>query len=205
MRSDYTLYGLAIILFIVAIASYVLIAEQNLKIVSAIILAIIGAVLAVAGFLLKPKVQVAASSSAPSATQEPPVDQSAQATVENQLVATPIETESSQMAEIKTEKTVISEASAETPATTPEPAIPTNETMAVTETEAVTPIASEMPKMGLTQVKGIGEKRANQLKANGISSIDDLAKADVAALASKLKVSPKIVEKWVAGAKDLTK
>ena len=52
MRSDYTLYGLAIILFIVAIASYVLIADQNLKIVSAIALAIIGAVLAFAGFLV---------------------------------------------------------------------------------------------------------------------------------------------------------
>ena len=41
--------------------------------------------------------------------------------------------------------------------------------------------------MGLTQVKGIGEKRAAQLKTNGILSIEDLAKSNVADLASKLK------------------
>ena len=59
--------------------------------------------------------------------------------------------------------------------------------------------------VGLTQVKGIGEKRAKQLKALGISSVDDLAKSSAKTLAKKLKISPKTTEKWVASAKELVK
>ena len=57
----------------------------------------------------------------------------------------------------------------------------------------------------LTQIKGIGEKRAAQLKSNGVNNILDLAKCDVADLAEKLKISPKFVEKWIAAAKEQTK
>jgi predicted flap endonuclease-1-like 5' DNA nuclease len=53
----------------------------------------------------------------------------------------------------------------------------------------------------LTKVKGIGEKRAAQLNALGIKTVDDLAKASVDEIAKSLKVSPKIVAKWVEGAK----
>jgi predicted flap endonuclease-1-like 5' DNA nuclease len=55
----------------------------------------------------------------------------------------------------------------------------------------------------LTQVKGIGEKRATQLKALGINSVDDLTKASAKTVAKKLKISPKTVGKWVASAKEL--
>jgi predicted flap endonuclease-1-like 5' DNA nuclease len=57
--------------------------------------------------------------------------------------------------------------------------------------------------LDLTQVKGIGEKRATQLKALGINSVDDLAKASAKTVAKKLKISPKTVNKWVASAKQL--
>jgi predicted flap endonuclease-1-like 5' DNA nuclease len=53
----------------------------------------------------------------------------------------------------------------------------------------------------LTEVSGIGEKRATQLKALGIINVDDLA--SVEDLAKSLKVSPKIVAKWVTRAKQL--
>jgi predicted flap endonuclease-1-like 5' DNA nuclease len=69
---------------------------------------------------------------------------------------------------------------------------------------AITP-PSPAPTIELTQVKGIGEKRATQLKAIGINSVDKLAKASAADIATKLKISPKIVEKWIAGAKELVK
>jgi predicted flap endonuclease-1-like 5' DNA nuclease len=69
---------------------------------------------------------------------------------------------------------------------------------------AITP-PSAAPTIELTQVKGIGEKRAAQLKAIGINSVDELAKASVEDIATKLKISPKIVEKWIAGAKELVK
>lgn len=57
----------------------------------------------------------------------------------------------------------------------------------------------------LTQVKGIGEKRATQLKALGINSVEDLAKASAKTIAKKLQISPKITKKWIASAKKLVK
>jgi predicted flap endonuclease-1-like 5' DNA nuclease len=71
------------------------------------------------------------------------------------------------------------------------------------ETSPLAPVSA--PIMELTQVKGIGEKRAAQLKAIGINSVAELAKASVEDIATKLKISPKIVEKWIAGAKELVK
>jgi len=59
--------------------------------------------------------------------------------------------------------------------------------------------------MELTDVKGVGEKRALQLKAFGILSVEDLAKASADDVAKKLKISPKIVDKWISNAKELTK
>jgi predicted flap endonuclease-1-like 5' DNA nuclease len=66
-------------------------------------------------------------------------------------------------------------------------------------------LAPAAPTIELTQVKGIGEKRAAQLRAIGINSVDELAKASVEDIAAKLKIYPKIVEKWIAGAKELVK
>ena len=84
---------------------------------------------------------------------------------------------------------------------------PKEETEASMEKPAVktapTPAASMAATMDLTQVKGIGEKRAVQLKALGINSVEDLSKASVKTVADKLKISPKTVSKWVATAKEL--
>src|SRR4030042_1073979 len=66
-------------------------------------------------------------------------------------------------------------------------------------------IAAPAPIMDLTQVKGIGEKRAMQLKALGINSVDELANASAKNIAEKLKVSPKIVDKWINSDKELVK
>jgi predicted flap endonuclease-1-like 5' DNA nuclease len=78
-------------------------------------------------------------------------------------------------------------------ATVPQKPATTMETPAMTEA------------LELTQVKGIGEKRATQLKALGISSVDDLAKASAEDIAKKLQISPKITKKWIASAKKLVK
>jgi predicted flap endonuclease-1-like 5' DNA nuclease len=59
--------------------------------------------------------------------------------------------------------------------------------------------------MELTDVKGVGEKRAMQLKAFGILTVDDLAKASAKDVAKKLKISPKIADNWISNAKELTK
>ncbi len=76
---------------------------------------------------------------------------------------------------------------------------------AATVEKAATVAAPAATTMALTQVKGIGEKRATQLKALGINSVDDLSKASAKTLAKKLKVSPKIAGNWIANAKELVK
>lgn len=65
-------------------------------------------------------------------------------------------------------------------------------------TEKVAPTRVE-----LTQVKGIKEKRAEQLRALGITNVEDLANASAEDLAAKLKISPKIVKRWIEDAKEL--
>lgn len=76
-----------------------------------------------------------------------------------------------------------------------------------TPTEAVEEKAVEVaPPVGtpLTQIKGIGEKRTEQLKALGINTVEELAKASPKELASKLKISPKITQRWIENAQRLT-
>ena len=73
----------------------------------------------------------------------------------------------------------------------------------------VTPVAEVANpvrrKLRLTRVKGIGEKRVAQLKALGINSLDELAKASADEIAKNLQISPKITRKWVAAAEELRK
>ena len=59
-------------------------------------------------------------------------------------------------------------------------------------------------KLELTEVKGIGEKRKEQLKALGISTVERLAEASEDYLSEKLKISPKITRKWIEDAKKLS-
>lgn len=55
----------------------------------------------------------------------------------------------------------------------------------------------------LRGVKGIGEKRAEQLKALGIDTVADLSAASAEELAEKLRVSPKIINRWIKNARNL--
>jgi len=61
----------------------------------------------------------------------------------------------------------------------------------------------QSPPGGLTDVKGIGEKRAAQIRALGITSVEDLAKASAKDLAARLNISPKVTGKWIESAKDI--
>jgi len=57
--------------------------------------------------------------------------------------------------------------------------------------------------MDLTQVKGIGAKRATQLEALGINNINELAKASAKILAKKRNFRQEIIVKWISSAKEL--
>lgn len=221
MRLDYTLYGLAIIFFVVAAVSLVVVSDQTGKMLLTVSTAVIGLVSVSTGIMLKPKVQTVVSTSAPAVTQEASVEQPtvAEPAVDTPVIEAPPETASvveapviespiavvAPQAEAPTvEAPVVSDAVAEVPVEVPAPVVLAEVPAPTGEVLSVAPI-SAAPFLDLTQVKGIGEKRAVQLKTYGITSLDDLAKADAADLAAKLKVSPKIVAKWITGAKELTK
>lgn len=148
MRSDYALYGVAIILFIVTgiFAVY----PFELRELSAVTTAVFGLLFLGLGYTLRPKERAVTIESPP-----PP-----------QVSAT---------------------------------------TEVVQETKPETVVEVAPPKIELTTVKGIKEKRAAQLTALGIHTVEDLAKASANDLGAKLKISPKITEKWIANAKELLK
>ena len=81
-------------------------------------------------------------------------------------------------------------------------AAPTKAVAVKKAAKAASPAAATL---ALRQVKGIGEKRATQLKALGINSANDLSKVSAKTVAKKLKISPKIVANWIANAKELVK
>jgi len=151
MRSDYTLYIIASICFILAIvvfagsADYVgyLAMDPLISMVTTAVLAILGIISAGAGYLVRPEERI----------QPPPYP--------------PVPKPSA-------------------PQPTPQPKI------------TVTPRPIE-----ITEVKGIGPKRAEQLRALGINTAQDLAKTEATTLAAKTELSPKITRRWIREAKRL--
>lgn len=87
----------------------------------------------------------------------------------------------------------------------PLPPTPVPEIVIETPKEEKTEVIVEAAPtvLELTEVKGIGLKRAEQLKALGISNVNRLAEASAKDLAEKLKISPKITVKWIEDAKKL--
>ncbi|MEM3378559.1 MAG: helix-hairpin-helix domain-containing protein [Candidatus Bathyarchaeia archaeon] len=77
--------------------------------------------------------------------------------------------------------------------------------VAIQEPVTSTAEASAPATLELTEVKGIGEKRATQLKALGINNVSELAKASAEDIASKLQISAKIAQKWIDNARELVK
>jgi predicted flap endonuclease-1-like 5' DNA nuclease len=190
MRSDYILYALAAVFFIITATSIALVAEETQRSLWVVTTVVLGLFSLGLGYYQRPKTKTLSTEPAvsklPATTPQPQnsaaddahereafraenVDRS----VETQIM--PVSTSPVPM-QVVAPIPVLAQARVEVSAT------PTNE---------------------LTRVKGIGEKRAGQLKALGISNIDELAKAKAEDIAAKLRISPKIVKKWVAGAKEL--
>jgi len=62
-----------------------------------------------------------------------------------------------------------------------------------------------IPPIDVTEVRGVGPKRAKQLRELGINTAQDLAKTTATTLAAKTELSTKITRKWVRRAKRLIK
>lgn len=158
MRSDYMLYTVAIIFFILTgvVAAYNV--EQQLWIVTTAILALVFIGL---GYSQRPRPTTPTTTAPPAMT---------------------------------------------TPTIVPPPPTPPAQpaTTEVVKEEKIEPVAEAAPPQPeLTKIKGIKEKRAAQLKALGINTIEDLAKASAKDLGTKLQISPKITGKWIESAKEI--
>jgi predicted flap endonuclease-1-like 5' DNA nuclease len=190
MRLDITLYSLAVVFFVITIASAVLLAgtDQTLWILTSGLLGILSLSL---GIIQRPR--TTAQINQPSTAI--PVTASAQPIG----TATPQAPTEEERLPAQTASVTETPAVQEPAVTVEQPAIPEPSANIVSSQEA---IESSMGH-ALTEVSGIGEKRATQLNALGIFNVDDLAKAQAEDLAKSLKVSPKIVAKWVMGAKQL--
>lgn len=149
MRSDYALYGVAVILFI--LAGITLVHQVEFKELWVVSAAVLGLLFIGLGYSQRPRVQAVS-------------------------------------------RTVTVEA--------PPPPTPAVQEPSVQTVQESVEKPAPVPK-GLTEVKGIGEKRAEQLKTIGINTVEELAKASADDLAAKLKVSPKITNIWIENAKKL--
>jgi predicted flap endonuclease-1-like 5' DNA nuclease len=156
MRSDYALYTVAIIFFIITGIVFAIQMDETYKSLGIITTAVLGIFFIGLGYTQRPRAKVQTAATAPS-----------------------------------------------TPPSSIQPAPPPPPTITETFEEKVaeTAVPAWTP---LTEVKGIGEKRAEQLKALGINNVEELAKASAKELASKLKISPKITQRWIENAKKLT-
>jgi len=161
MRSDYALYVVAVICFIISGVSAAYTA--SLWTVTPVVF---GLVFIGLGYTMRPKqavtTQIAVAPPPPTVVSEP----------------TP------KITEVVEEKRPVE--------TKPEPVVQAEPVVEVKPSSA-----------GLLEVKGIGEKRAEQLRTLGINTVEDLAKASAKDLATKLKISPKITGKWVENAKGI--
>jgi predicted flap endonuclease-1-like 5' DNA nuclease len=164
MRSDYALYGVAVIFFAITAISYAALTTAFERNLSAVTTTVLGLLFIMLGYTLRPRTR-AITVEAPPTPPPPPAP---------------------------------STTTTETPPTTAEsPQIEKTEVI-------VEPIQMpESPKLELTSVKGVKEKRAAQLKTLGINNVEDLANASAKDLAKKLEISPKFTEKWIEDAKRL--
>lgn len=207
MRLDYGLYIVAALLFTITVFSAVLIVEieRSLWVVTTAALGILALGL---GYYQRPRAIVSTQLPPPPVTEPTAVKMIPQE-MQAETFYVPVE----EKVEVKVDEI---EAPAETtPIIEAPPVIEAPIQPPIIEAPQITqPPASQaseavpvetVVESPLIKIKGIGEKRANQLNALGINTIDELAKASAQDIAKSLKTSPKIVDKWVAGAKDLIK
>jgi predicted flap endonuclease-1-like 5' DNA nuclease len=159
MRSDYALYLVAIILFIITGMSFALELAELERSTWVVTTAILGILFIGLGYTQRPKPRPMAIKAPPPAPQ-----------------------------------------SAAPPTPAPPPVV---EIAKEEKPEVVLEAVTAPSMMELTKVKGIGEKRKEQLKTLRVNSVEDLAKASADDLASKLKISPKITGRWIDNAKQL--
>jgi len=201
MRSDFALYIVAAFFLILTAISAILIveAERSLWMVTTAVLGLLSVGL---GYYQRPKAIVPPQNVSQAVTVNEPVAQEPQAApieAPTPVAEAPLVEE--KVPEIQSAPTIEAPPAIETPIQPP-----VIETPPVIEAPAPTVLQKpeavpEETVSPLTKVKGIGEKRATQLNALGINTVAELTQASTQDIAKSLKISPKIVAKWVDDAK----
>ncbi len=147
MRSDYALYIVAVICFILAAVVFAidLGLTGDIQLATTAVLAILGLISAGAGYLVRPEEMI------PPPPPRPPA---------------------------------------------PKPSAPP---------PRPPPKMKTTPPIEITEVKGIGPKRAEMLRAQGINTAQDLAKSSATLLAANMEISSKTTHRWVREAEKLIK
>jgi predicted flap endonuclease-1-like 5' DNA nuclease len=206
MRLDYISYAVAIVFFIVTLAAvvYSTAVEQQVWVVTTVVigLAFIGV-----GYTQRPRPAAApqVTTSAPPPPQSQPQPQQDQFQTAQQQQAEiqqqpPQQQQPEPLRQPEQQPSEVTTAIAQPTVTD----VVKLEELKPTVEPAVEPVPPLQPTAGgLTDVKGIGEKRASQLRALGILSVEDLSKASAKDLAARLKISPKITDKWIQNAREI--
>ncbi len=190
MRLDYIFYALALVFFMMTAVSLALVADQGQRDLWVVATVILGLFSAGLGFYKRPK-EKAKAESAP-AVKQATMPQPQPAKIDDAHEAEALRAENVERVAEPLPMLPQSASPLPMPVVAPMPVLPA----APVEAEAA-------PVNDLKKVKGIGEKRAAQLKALGLNNVDDLAAASAGVLAAELGVSRKVAEKWVSGAKEL--
>ncbi len=193
MRLDYIMYVVAGLFFVVTIISYVAISmemtEHQLWVVSTVVLGLLSIGF---GYFQRPKALMQAPQTSIQSNVQSNVAVSE--TVVPQTIQIPAEPVAVVEKPPVIENTVTVESPTQPLSPTPSPA---TETTTLPDTQPVTHVKRSQVK----RLKGIGQKRAAQLNALGISSFEELANASAEDVAKSLQISPKIVKRWISEAK----
>jgi predicted flap endonuclease-1-like 5' DNA nuclease len=171
MRTDYLLYALSIVFFILTALSLAFVAGQTEQSVSVVATLVLGLFSAALGYQYRPKIKAATVAPSDAHVREAHLAESVEKHVEPTI--TP-----------QTPANMPSQLDAPMPFMTP-PA---------PKVEA--PLKSE-----LTEIHGINEKRAAQLQELGIGNINALSNASADDLAKNLMISPKVTRMWIGTAR----
>jgi predicted flap endonuclease-1-like 5' DNA nuclease len=206
MRLDFILYGLAIISFIVAIFLFFVVGEQDGQIIYVFFAVGLGILLIGSGYFLRPtkttRTMVSTQEDISKETEMKPIQKAtAKADVSNKQ----IEMENVKQSEVtqKSEITMLEEQLSEISKAAKIKPAAQNKAHQIEVQKVEKSLSSK--DLSLTNIRGINAKRADQMKSNGITNIEDLAKASSSELASKLEVSERIVKMWIGTAKKIIK
>ena len=181
MRTDYLLYALAIVFFILTALSLAFVAGQTEQSVSVIATVVLGLFSAGLGFHYRPKGE-------------------ATTTAVQDVEVPAIATSDAHVREAHLAESVEKHAA---PTVTP-PTVANMPSQLDAPMPFMTPSASadqSSLKSELTQIHGINGRRATQLQEMGIGSINALANASADDLAKNLMISPKVARMWIGSAK----